>query len=78
MKCDVIDLRLLHILSKRGLRSDSGVVFWRFIFGAFQSRKIWCVCFFFICIFSMVRVLSERALSAPHIKIDFLKKLEEP
>ena len=26
----------------------------------------------------MVGVLSERALSASHIKIDFLNKLEEP
>ena len=39
VKCDVIDFRLLHIVSKRGLRSDLAVVFWRFIFGSFQSRK---------------------------------------
>ena len=73
LKCDVIDFRLLHIVSKRGLRSDLGVVFWRFIFCAFQSRKKAVKCgvfvFLFICIFSMVGVLSERALSAPHIKI---------
>ena len=40
MKLDVIDFRILHILSKRGLHSDLGVVFLRFIFGAFHRRKI--------------------------------------
>ena len=62
------------------------VLIWGLFFGdlfllrfrAVKSRKIWCVWFFFIYIFSMVGVLSERALSASHIKIDFLNKLEEP
>ena len=62
------------------LLSDLGVVFWRFIFDAFQSRKKavkYGVFGFLICIFSVVEVLSEHPLSTPHIKIDFLKKLKE-
>ena len=39
LKCDVIDVRPLQILSKWGLLSDLGVVFWKLIFGSFQSRN---------------------------------------
>ena len=57
------------------LISDLGVVFWKFIFGSFQSRKKTVKCgrfsYFLICIFPMVEVLAERPLSTPHIKIDF-------